>query len=639
MTRKFFPARHLSVAAIALMSLGLSACLPAKSQWSENDTIKRNSVSLHHITYDLTFKADETGLTDAQAGELDRFLGRSLAGYGDEFAMDTGSSDADASRREAIASYLRSQGLSVSTQPVVYGGAVGPNTVRLVLNRYVVTPPPCPDWRKPAGTDFNNQSSGNFGCATETNLGLMVANPRDLVAGRTIGPADGEQAAKAIENYRAGKVPEPTSVSTGSERRQRRQWEQQMSATASLSIDAGQELSREPFAAFVTDEDSRHALAPIIQERGWSGNRVQGGGVANAVRSLALSPSPQFLIVDLSDSENPRADISALAEVCEPGTIVIALGEINDVSLYRDLLATGIHDYLIKPITTEVLMDCMIAADNATKTMPIEEPVKAAGGKIIPIIGARGGVGGSTVAISMAWLAAHEFSRKVALLDLDIHYGTSTLAFDLEPGRGLCDALENPSRVDGLFIERAMVKESEKLSILGSEAALSEVITPDPAALAHLVQELRNNFSTVMIDLPRHMAAEHNFLLSDAQQIVIVTDLALPSMRDVIRLLALCKDVAPAVPVKLVCNKQTDNDEVTKADFEKAVERKFDWVIPMDRKSLVVAAKSGRPLPVAAKNSKPVGVLRRIAKDLTGEADSKAKKQGVLKKLFQGTRD
>ena len=394
-----------------------------------------------------------------------------------------------------------------------------------------------------------------------------------------------------------------------------------MSATASLSIDAGQDVAREEFAAFVTDDDTRSALAPILQERGWSTNRIQGGGIANAVRSLALTPSPQYLIVDLSDSENPRADVSALAEVCEPGTIVIALGAINDVGLYRDLLATGIHDYLIKPVTTELLMDCLITADNATHTMPTEEPVKVAGGKLIPVIGARGGVGASTVAIGLAWLTAHEFERKVALLDLDIHY----------------DALENPGRVDGLFIERAMVKESDNLSILGAEASLTELLTPDPAALAHLMQELRNNFTTVVVDLPRHMASEHTFLLSDAAQIFIVTDLSLPSMRDVIRLLGLCKDMAPGVQIKLVCNKQTDNDEVSKSDFEKAVEHSFDWAIPLDRKSLVVAAKSGKPLPVAAKNSKPVGIMRRIAKDITGGGEAR-KKQNALSKLFQGSK-
>lgn len=408
-----------------------------------------------------------------------------------------------------------------------------------------------------------------------------------------------------------------------------------MNPTASLSIDAGQDLEREDFAAFVTDDDTRHALAPIVQERGWSSNRIQGGGIANAVRSLALAPSPQYLIVDLSDSENPRADVSALAEVCEPGTIVIALGTINDVSLYRDLLATGIHDYLIKPVTTELLMDCLITADNAAHTMPTEEPVKASIGQLFPVIGARGGVGASTLAVGLSWLAAHEFSRKVALLDLDIHYGTTTLSFDLEPGRGLCDALENPGRVDGLFIERAMVKESDNLSILGAEASLTELLTPDPSALAHLMQELRNNFGTVIVDLPRHMASEHTFMLADAKAIFIVTDLSLPSMRDVIRLLGLCKDIAPAVPVKLICNKQSDGDEVSRSDFEKAVERSFDWMMPLDRKSLVLAAKSGRPLPVAAKNSKTVGVMRKIAREVSGNSEGRKKKVG-LSKLFQG---
>ena len=90
--------------------------------------------------------------------------------------------------------------------------------------------------------------------------------------------------------------------------------------------------------------------------------------------------------------------------------------------------------------------------------------------------------------------------------------------------------------------------------------------------------------------------------------------------------------------MKLICNKQTDNDEVSKSDFEKAVERKFDWIIPFDRKSLVLAAKSGKPLPVSAKNSKPVNVLRRISKEITGETDS-AKKQKVWSKLFQGAKD
>ena len=206
----------LGIVSVAAMCLGLSACLPPKAMWSDNDTVKRNVVALHHITHDLKFAGDATGLTDAQVAELDRFLANSMVGYGDEFSIETPSNDVSADRRVALSSYLKGRGLVVSSVPVAYGGPLPADSVRLILNRYAVTPPPCPDWRKPATTDFNNQTSSNFGCATETNLGLMVANPRDLANGRNLGPADAENAAKSVENYREDKVPEPKSLSTSS---------------------------------------------------------------------------------------------------------------------------------------------------------------------------------------------------------------------------------------------------------------------------------------------------------------------------------------------------------------------------------------------------------------------------------------
>lgn len=409
-----------------------------------------------------------------------------------------------------------------------------------------------------------------------------------------------------------------------------------MSATAQLSIDAEESLDREPFSAFVCDEATKEALEPIAEERGWSVNRIQNGGVANAVRSLALVRSPILLIVDLSESHNPRADISALAEVCEPGTIVVTLGTINDVGLYRDLRTTGIHDYLVKPVTSHMLMDCIVAAESMLHAAPQSEAVAPkTGGRLVPVIGARGGVGASTAAVGCAWIVSHELKRKVALVDLDIHYGKAALAFDLEPGRGLCDALENPGRVDGLFIERAMVKESDNLSILAAEAPLNEILTPDPAALSHLVQELRANFACVVVDLPRDLAGDNQFLLVEADEVIVVTDLSLVAMRDVIRLLGFIHDIAPQVKVRLVGNKAGQHDEISKADFEKAVERKFDWLIPFDAKSAVQAAKSGKTLPQAARNAKPVAMLRQIAAEMVSVKEAEGR-QSAWSRLFQG---
>ena len=114
---------------------------------------------------------------------------------------------------------------------------------------------------------------------------------------------------------------------------------------------AGQ-TKRDPFAAFVADDASRDVLCAAAGELGWASDKCRRGSLRDAVQSLAVSASPDILIVDLSGSADPLAEINSLAEVCEPGTLVIALGEVNDVRLYRDLMASGIHDYLLKPLTS-----------------------------------------------------------------------------------------------------------------------------------------------------------------------------------------------------------------------------------------------------------------------------------------------
>ena len=399
-------------------------------------------------------------------------------------------------------------------------------------------------------------------------------------------------------------------------------------ATASLASGTGSAADdREAFAAFLTDDATIKTLNPVASELGWSTERIQSGGIANAVRSLSVMTSPEFLIVDLSESTDPRADINALAEVCEPGTVVLAVGKENDVGLYRDLINSGIQDYMVKPVTAEVLREAISSAQAALQgPAAIEESLPQAH-KVVCIIGARGGVGASTIATSTAWILAHELDRHVAELDLDIHFGTSALTFDLEPGRGLCDALENPGRVDGLFIDRAMIKESDKFSILGAEAPVTEPLNPDPAALAHLISELKNGFEVVVIDCPRGVVTNHPHILQEVSDIVIVADLSLAATRDTIRLLSFVQEAAPSANITLITSKVAPgmNNEVTQKDFETSVERKADWSIPLDTKSALVSAKKGKSMPQAAKGSKPVRACRELAEKIVGVAKKKEK--------------
>lgn len=375
---------------------------------------------------------------------------------------------------------------------------------------------------------------------------------------------------------------------------------------------------REPFAAFLCDEPSTETLTPIVEQQGWDTSRIHSGGIANAVRSLALSSSPAILVIDLSQSQEPLGDIGALAEVCEPGTIVIALGEQNDVDLYRALLSAGVFDYLVKPASPETLQTAILHAEETLQTDPDPAPEERPASRTVTFIGLRGGTGASTLAVNAAWLMAEELDVKVALLDLDVNFGTSALAFDLEPGRGLTDALDNPGRVDSLFIERAMLKQSDNFSILGAEAPLNEARAPKSSALTHLMEEMREHFSCVMMEIPRHMVAQYPFLLSESQEIVLVTDLSLSAVRDVIRMQGFLHEAAPKAKVTLVANKVGPQSEVTQKDFEQAVEHKIDWVIPYEPKVATTAAKSAKMLAQISTGAKSVGVLRQLAQTLAG---------------------
>ncbi|MEA1013661.1 pilus assembly protein CpaE [Sphingosinicella sp. LY1275] len=371
---------------------------------------------------------------------------------------------------------------------------------------------------------------------------------------------------------------------------------------------------RDPFTAFVCDEATAEILRPIAVEHGWAPEKVNKGGLRNAVQSLSVSASPNILFVDLSESGDPLNDINALAEVCEPGTVVIAAGQVNDVRLYRDLVASGIQDYLLKPFTPDQVRDAFAHAQMTISGPRTNEPSMERPHVVAAVIGARGGVGASTVASSMAWMMGDKINRSTALLDLDVHFGTGALSLDLEPGRGLTDAIENPSRIDGLFIERAMVRANDRLSVLSAEAPINQPLLTDGSAFFQLLEEMRAAFETTIIDLPRSMLVQHPHLLNDAHVAVLVVDLTLAATRDAIRILSWLKANAPQARVIVVANKVAPGgvQEINRKDFEKSIERAVDIVIPFDIKAATNAAKLGQPLVKGAGGTKiaqPFGKL------------------------------
>ena len=386
---------------------------------------------------------------------------------------------------------------------------------------------------------------------------------------------------------------------------------------------AGTQGGRDPFAAYMCDESSLDVLRPLAIELGWQPEKCTKGGLRSAVQSLSVAASPNILMVDLSESGDPLNDINALAEVCEPGTVVLAVGQVNDVRLYRDLISSGIHDYLLKPLSPAALRDALTHAETVFSAPKAPDASTAKRHISTAVVGTRGGVGASTIATSLAWLFSTDEKLATALLDLDIHFGTGALSLDLEPGRGLTDAIENPSRIDGLFIERAMIRANDKLAILSAEAPINVPLLTDGGAFMQLEEEFRAAFDMTVIDMPRNMLVNFPQLLADVNAIVLATEMTLASARDSIRLLSWLKNNAPHAQVVVVANKvQVGLSEISKSDFEASIERKIDLSIPYDLKSASNAAKLGQTFAEANRTSKAGSAIRELAQLVIGTSDA-----------------
>lgn len=398
--------------------------------------------------------------------------------------------------------------------------------------------------------------------------------------------------------------------------------------------------NRDPFAAFICDEAALDALRPVVVELGWQPEKCAKGGLRNAVQSLSVAASPNILMVDLSESGDPLNDINALAEVCEPGTVVIAVGQVNDVRLYRDLLGSGIHDYLLKPLSSGQLRDSLAQAQAVFSSPKASDPDAAKRHISTAVVGTRGGVGASMLATSLAWLFSTEHKMPTALLDLDVHFGTGALSLDLEPGRGLTDAIDNPSRIDGLFIERAMIRANDNLAILSAEAPINAPLMTDGSAFVQLEEEFRQAFEMTMIDLPRNMLINFPHLLADVNVVVLATEMTLASARDTIRILSWLKANAAHAHPLIVANKvQTGIMEISKADFEASIERKIDFTIPYDAKAAANAAKLGQTFADANRSNKSSSVIRQVSEYILGSSDELAESEKPGKKSLLGNFD
>ncbi|RDD62692.1 AAA family ATPase [Ferruginivarius sediminum] len=378
------------------------------------------------------------------------------------------------------------------------------------------------------------------------------------------------------------------------------------------------EEPREAFAAFVCDDETHSAAVALAGRRGWPKGEVQHGGMAAALRQLGVVAAPEIMLIDVSDASEPAQALDGLSELAGEAR-VLAVGTQNDVGLFRQMLEAGAADYLVKPVTAEALDEAVKRIEQAGATG--QAPTPARRGRCIAFVGARGGVGATTLAANIAWMIAEERERRVGLIDLDLQFGTLALSFDVEAGPGLREALEDPDRVDELFLSRAMTSIGERLSVLASEEPVDDAPHVVGQAVPKLLESLRERSDLLILDVPRSLLASHPDVLEQVTDVVVVSDLTLAGLRDSNRLLRFLKAQGGKVRTHVVTNRvgKALKGQIEASEFARELEGDMGRQITLDSDSMAKAAMQGKPLGESVKNGKLLKDMRALTVDLVGE--------------------
>jgi pilus assembly protein CpaE len=390
---------------------------------------------------------------------------------------------------------------------------------------------------------------------------------------------------------------------------------------------------RAPFLAFTSDAESVAVLKQFAAKQGWAEAIIQQGDIDAAASYLKGSPSPAVLCVDIPSAEAAPAALDRLADVCDPGIKVIVSGKVNEYSFYCWLVEVGIANYLLKPFTLAALEAAYKKATDVPVAMAAPAAEVKKDGKIITVIGTRGGVGATTVAVNLAWLLGHKLQQKTALLDFDPQLGTVALALDLEPGRGLREALEKPDRIDGLFMDRVMVRLDDQLSILSTEESLEENVSASAAAAEALFKQTRPKFSHIVVDVPRTLSPYTRYALGHSDHIVCVTEYTIMGLRESLRYLEYCRDVLKVPPPIFVASRvgMAGKHQMPNAEFEKGLGHKIAYSVPFILDAHA-AATAGELLVETTKNAPAIKALNALAAQFVEGAQAKElpTKKGLL---------
>jgi pilus assembly protein CpaE len=391
-----------------------------------------------------------------------------------------------------------------------------------------------------------------------------------------------------------------------------------------VSVQAFCETTETAAAVRAAGEDRRLGKAHLT---------VQMGGVAAAIEAYRTIPTPNVIILETEARSDILAGLDQLATVCDAGTRVVVFGSLNDAAPYRELVRRGVNDYVIGPVETLDVVRSICSLFSASEAITV--------GRIVAVVGAKGGVGASTVAHNVAWAIARDLALDSVVIDLDLAFGTASLDYNKDPLQGIANAVFSADRPDTAFIDRLLSKCTDRLNLLAAPATLDRVYDFGENAFDAIFDTLRMTTPCIVLDVPHQWSAWTKRALVSADEILIVAEPDLANLRNTKNILTLLKASRPNDRTPLYCLNQVGmprRPEINSGGFVKTIESPPIATIPFDSRMFGTAANNGQMIAEISANHRTTKTFLQIARRLTGRAEPKKPRGSLLSPIIEKLR-
>src|ERR1700722_11309893 len=360
---------------------------------------------------------------------------------------------------------------------------------------------------------------------------------------------------------------------------------------------------------------------------------VHMGGVAAAIEQYHSVPTPNVIMLETDGSSDILAGLDELAHVCDAGSRVVVIGTPHDLAPYRELVRRGVNDYVIGPVETLDVVRSICSLFSASEAVAV--------GRMIAVVGAKGGVGASTVAHNVAWAIARDLALDSVVIDLDLAFGTAGLDYNQDPTQGISNAVFSRERLDTAYVERLLTKCTDHLSLLAAPATLDQVYDFGAEAFDAIFDTLRLTTPCIVLDVPHQWSAWTKRALVGADDILIVAEPDLANLRNAKSMLSVLKAARPNDRAPQYCLNQVGmpkRPEISVREFAKAIESQPIAAIPLDPRMFGAAANNGQMIAEISASHRTTKMFLQIARQLTGRGQVKEPRGSFLSPLLRKLR-